>query len=134
MGIKSFFQNVFKNGASAAYNSIKDKVGNVYGGIRNAVHTVGNVINGVDKFVSDVRGQNIPVVSNLADAVQANPYYRAIVQGSKMVNQAVDTAGEIGKTVDSVLAPTAQAIDAVSSKFKQPQVSGSSARGIRTFG
>lgn len=132
MGIRGFFQTLFKNGVHSAYNSVKDRVGNVYSGVRNAVHKVGDTINSIDRFISDVRGKNLPAISNIAEAVQSNPYYRAVLTGSKKAEEYVDTAGQIGKAVDSVLDPATQGIDMLASKLKKPQTPASPV-GVKRF-
>ena len=98
---------------SGIYNSVKDTLGKVYNPIKNVVHTVGGVVDKVDDFVKNVAQKNIPVISNLAQTAQAHPYYQGVLRGSKMAEQYVDRAGEIGKMADSALTPLTEGADKI---------------------
>ena len=104
---------------SGVYNSIKDVFGKVYNGVSNVVHTVGNVVDRVDDFIHNVRQANIPVISDLATVAQSNPIYGSILRGSKYAERAVDTAGTIGKTIDTVMQPLVTGADQVIQGAKQ---------------
>jgi hypothetical protein len=104
---------------SGKYAGIKDVFGKIYDGASSVVHTVGNIVDKVDGFIQNVKQKNIPLVSDLATAVQSNPIYGSILRGSKYAQEAVDTAGEIGRTIDGAISPLVSDADYVIKRAKE---------------
>ena len=107
MGFFNRVSNWLNTTGKKIYNGIRNGVATGYNAVKNIGQTIGKVSDGIDGFLNNAK--SIPLVGQLATAIQANPIYSEVRAGIKTGNDVINTAGDIGGKVgaalDSVMPP-----------------------------
>ena len=101
MGFGSRISNWFNVTGRKIYNGIRSGVSTGYNAVHNVAHKIGTVADGIDNAVSEAR--KIPLIGELATALQNHPYYQETKSLIKTGVEKVDKAGQIGDVVGAVL-------------------------------
>ena len=80
-----------------AWNSVKQGAATGYNMVHGIAHKIGSVADGIDQALTNIKG--VPIVGQLATALQTNPLYQEVKQGIKTGVDVVDKAGQIGREV-----------------------------------
>ncbi len=101
MGFLDKVGNWFQTTGRKVFDGVRGGISTGYHAVQNISHKVGQVANGIDNFLTQAK--SIPVVGELANALQNHPYYQMAKEGINTANNAIDKAGNIGSEVNKIL-------------------------------
>lgn len=101
MGFLDRIGNWLQTTGRKVFDGVRGGISTGFHAVQNISHKVGQVANGIDNFLTQAK--SIPVVGELANALQNHPYYTMAKEGINTANQAIDKAGNIGSEVNKIL-------------------------------
>ena len=102
------FSNWLNTTGAKIYNGIRHGVTTGYNAVSSVAHKIGTVSDGIDNVLSQAK--SVPLVGQLAGALQNHPYYQEaqglIKSGVGYVDQAGQIGRDVAKPVDNIITNT----------------------------